>query len=362
MTHNHATRAIAQLTIDAIVRWIRGNDDFRHLFPERETFQERNFQIWPNVLKYLVDNKELVRLKKGLGASLKQLEVHDAIQWITPQNVFEIPKDVQNDFHGFEAVPEPLIEAIQTYLSFERLKVRETNDKALAEKEKGSHRPLNTNEFPSDPSKHVIQRKITTSERLALIYGGETEDALDCPAEALKWTMPVCDGHDWLRLTTSKTKKQNSLIVVASLIDKVPNLAGLARTCEVFQTRLLVVADRSVTKSQSFTSISVTAEEWIEIEEVKPAALSPWLLGKKSEGYALIGLEQTSESTSLQDLEFPLRSVLILGKEKEGIPADLLSSIDSTIEIPQFGRIRSLNVHVSGALAIYEYTRQHCIS
>jgi tRNA G18 (ribose-2'-O)-methylase SpoU len=33
--------------------------------------------------------------------------------------------------------------------------------------------------------------------------------------------------------------------------------------------------------------------------------------------------------------------------------------LDATVEIPQLGIIRSLNVHVSAAIATYEYTRQH---
>ena len=32
--------------------------------------------------------------------------------------------------------------------------------------------------------------------------------------------------------------------------------------------------------------------------------------------------------------------------------------LDATVEIPQQGVIRSLNAHVSGGIAMYEYTRQ----
>lgn len=45
--------------------------------------------------------------------------------------------------------------------------------------------------------------------------------------------------------------------------------------------------------------------------------------------------------------------------EREGIPANLLQMLDVCVEIPQQGIIRSLNVHVSAALLIWEYTRQH---
>jgi tRNA guanosine-2'-O-methyltransferase len=57
-------------------------------------------------------------------------------------------------------------------------------------------------------------------------------------------------------------------------------------------------------------------------------------------------------------LEFPAKAVLLLGKEKEGIPVEFLQSVDICVEIPQLGIIRSLNVHVSGAISIWEYTKQ----
>jgi tRNA G18 (ribose-2'-O)-methylase SpoU len=40
------------------------------------------------------------------------------------------------------------------------------------------------------------------------------------------------------------------------------------------------------------------------------------------------------------------------------MPHEYLPILDHILEIPQFGVIRSLNVHVSGALTIWEYTRQ----
>ena len=102
----------------------------------------------------------------------------------------------------------------------------------------------------------------------------------------------------------------------------------------------------------------------------------------------MIGLEQTSNSVEIQDYDFPKKSVLVLGNEREGIPIDLISYFDVVCEIPQrkqvcnsmshtfithklitiysdkvvnmkSGIIRSLNVHVSAALAIWEYSRKN---
>lgn len=44
--------------------------------------------------------------------------------------------------------------------------------------------------------------------------------------------------------------------------------------------------------------------------------------------------------------------------EKEGIPIDVIQVLDVCLEIPQLGVIRSLNVHVSAAIGVWEYTKQ----
>lgn len=53
---------------------------------------------------------------------------------------------------------------------------------------------------------------------------------------------------------------------------------------------------------------------------------------------------------------------LSCSNEREGIPVEVIHLLDDCVEIPQFGVIRSLNVHVSGALMIWEYTKQHTMT
>jgi len=84
-----------------------------------------------------------------------------------------------------------------------------------------------------------------------------------------------------------------------------------------------------------------------------------WLFKQRAKGYYIFGLEQTASSVSLETMDFPDRpTILLLGREKEGIPVELLQAVDQCVEIPQLGIIRSLNVHVSGAIAIWEVTKQ----
>ncbi|XP_028279026.1 probable methyltransferase TARBP1 [Parambassis ranga] len=157
-------------------------------------------------------------------------------------------------------------------------------------------------------------------------------------------------------------KMHGNLLVVASLIDKPTNLGGLCRTCEIFGASALVLDSLRHVSDKHFQALSVSSELWLPLLEVKPVELTDFLQVKKSEGYCIVGVEQTANSHSLQDYQFPEKTLLLLGNEREGIPANLLQMLDVCVEIPQQGVIRSLNVHVSAALLIWEYTRQHLSS
>ena len=106
-------------------------------------------------------------------------------------------------------------------------------------------------------------------------------------------------------------------------------------------------------------STSVTAEKWVPMEEVPARAVAAFLEESRREGCAIVGVEQTSDSVPLQEFEFPRKTVLLLGNERAGIPVELIGLVDHCVEIPQRGMIRSFNVHVTGALVLWEYVKQH---
>ncbi|KAL4503968.1 hypothetical protein ABPG72_022598 [Tetrahymena utriculariae] len=49
----------------------------------------------------------------------------------------------------------------------------------------------------------------------------------------------------------------------------------------------------------------------------------------------------------IQHQEFPDKCILLFGREKTGIPLEYIEILDECVEIPQFGQVRSLNVHIS---------------
>uniref|UniRef100_A0A8C3MC02 tRNA (guanosine(18)-2'-O)-methyltransferase TARBP1 n=1 Tax=Geospiza parvula TaxID=87175 RepID=A0A8C3MC02_GEOPR len=187
----------------------------------------------------------------------------------------------------------------------------------------------------------------------------------DVQKKIIPWknSSPSLDLEMTFQDRAAKLGKSNSrLIVVASLIDKPTNLGGLCRTSEIFGASALVVGSLHYIQDKQFQHLSVSAEQWLPLVEVKPSQLVDYLQQKKTEGYTIIGVEQTAKSFDLTEYCFPEKSLLLLGNEHEGIPANLIHHLDVCVEIPQQGIIRSLNVHVSGALLIWEYTRQQVIN
>ncbi|CAG7833510.1 unnamed protein product [Allacma fusca] len=158
-----------------------------------------------------------------------------------------------------------------------------------------------------------------------------------------------------------KKSREDGLVVVASLIDRIPNLGGLCRTCEVFGASKYIISSLKILDDQQFKSLSVSAHRWVDILEVPVQDLRQLLSSYSIQGYTIVGVEQALESCTLNTFAFPKKTLLLLGNEKYGIPTDLLSLVDNCIEIPQVGLIRSLNVHVTGALCIWHYALQHVI-
>ena len=87
-------------------------------------------------------------------------------------------------------------------------------------------------------------------------------------------------------------------------------------------------------------------------------SLPPVLDRLKGQGFELIGLEQTTDSESLYTYQFPHKTALVIGSEREGLADPVLKKLDATVEIPVYGQPASYNVVTATTMAVYEYCRQ----
>jgi tRNA guanosine-2'-O-methyltransferase len=159
---------------------------------------------------------------------------------------------------------------------------------------------------------------------------------------------------------TSSAKKHN-LLLVASLIENPYNLGGLSRVSEIFGARAMYVRDPRIVSEKDFTSVAVSSQHHIDIAPLPVAEISAWVAKQKSEGWTVVGIEQTDRSVLLgeADAVLPDKTILVLGSESLGMPAAVLGECDILVEIPQVGVTRSLNVQTAAAIVLFEYGRQH---
>lgn len=61
----------------------------------------------------------------------------------------------------------------------------------------------------------------------------------------------------------------------------------------------------------------------------------------------------------LPELQLGERATFVLGAEREGLPDDVIAGCDAVATIPLAAGAESLNVAVTGALALYEWRRRH---
>lgn len=103
---------------------------------------------------------------------------------------------------------------------------------------------------------------------------------------------------------------------------------------------------------KDFIKIALGSEKSVPYEYVK--TLFPLVKRLKKEGYTVYALEQDSTSVHYKKATYQKKSALIAGNEPYGISKKTLSSVDTIVEIPQFGQKESLNVVVATAVVLFE--------
>ncbi len=136
------------------------------------------------------------------------------------------------------------------------------------------------------------------------------------------------------------------------------NVGSVFRTCDAFKAdKLFLCGITGCPPHREIHKTAIGAEDSVNWEYHKSAL--ELLNELKNKNYLIFGVEQTSESTLLNEIIFPDKPVVfIFGNEIDGINQELLSMCDQLIEIPQFGTKHSLNVSVSAGVVLWDYVNK----
>lgn len=157
---------------------------------------------------------------------------------------------------------------------------------------------------------------------------------------------------------TFKKTEKIPLVVVLDDVRSMHNVGAIFRTADAFLIDKIILC--GITPQPPHREIhkaALGATESVDWEYEKDVV--GVLNDLKSKDYAVVGVEQTSNSKLLQDFEFQKKEkyAIVLGNEVEGISDEALAVCNGFLEIPQHGTKHSLNVSVCGGIVMWEFFR-----
>ena len=147
--------------------------------------------------------------------------------------------------------------------------------------------------------------------------------------------------------------RPRELIVACAPMRSNVNISSVARTASACAVERLVLTGNA----SLISKITRNGAETFEVSIHR--SLAPVLQKLRSDGYRLVGLEQTTNSTSMHNYNFSRRSVLVVGNERTGLTPEILALLDDVVEIPVYGLPHSFNAATAASMALYEYCRQY---
>jgi len=79
-------------------------------------------------------------------------------------------------------------------------------------------------------------------------------------------------------------------------------------------------------------------------------------------GYRIVCFEEAPGTVPLQDFTWPPNPLMIFGQEGPGVPPEVRALADTTVFIPLFGSMRSINVGVAAGIAMHDWHARACPS
>lgn len=158
-----------------------------------------------------------------------------------------------------------------------------------------------------------------------------------------------------------RRQEKMHLTVVLDNVRSLNNIGAIFRTCDAFAVEKIALCGISACPpSPEIHKTALGAEE--SVEWIYYPSTAECVAALQHDGYTLCCLEQVKGSIELQD--FPpqrgRRYALILGHEVNGVDQQIVNQCDVCLEIPQRGTKHSLNVSVSGGIAIWHFFASLC--
>ena len=146
-------------------------------------------------------------------------------------------------------------------------------------------------------------------------------------------------------------------VVILDSITDPHNVGAILRSCDQFGASLVVIPEHNsasdIAGNEVIGRTSAGASAWVPVAIVNNLVRATELL--KEAGFWIYGADAGGQNC--RTIDFPAKSVLIMGSEGTGMSQLLDKQCDTIVSIPTCGKIDSLNVSVAAGVLLYELSK-----
>ena len=188
------------------------------------------------------------------------------------------------------------------------------------------------------------------------ITGGEVKTAnlVDFDAWVKTHSGDGTSGEDSSSGADVTSSTSRTIVVILDSITDPHNVGAILRSCDQFGAALVVIPEHNsasdIATNEVIGRTSAGASAWVPVAIVNNLVRAAEQL--KKAGFWIYGADAGGQNC--RTIDFPAKSVLIMGSEGTGIAALLEKQCDTIVSIPTCGKIDSLNVSVAAGVLLYE--------
>jgi 23S rRNA (guanosine2251-2'-O)-methyltransferase len=149
---------------------------------------------------------------------------------------------------------------------------------------------------------------------------------------------------------------ETPLLLALDRVTDVRNAGAIARSIECVGGHCLIMSEKNAAPMNG-DAVKSSAGALLRLPVCREKSMVRSLETLAQAGLQIIGITEKAAQT-LDEIDFTLPSVLVMGSEEDGISPEVLRTCHVRAKIPMVGHVASLNVSVAAGMALYEALRQ----